>query len=61
MSRSSGNNVNVGLIMIIIGILMMFFGKVLTVSDLKSEAIERGYALHCPKEGEFAWKGECDD
>lgn len=28
---------------------------------IKQQAIERGYALHCPINGEFAWKGECDD
>ena len=26
-----------------------------------NEAIDRGYALHCPKDGTFAWKGECND
>lgn len=60
MSRSSDNNVNVGLVIMIIGILMGFVGQALTVSNLKSQAIERGYALHCPQEGEFAWKGECE-
>jgi len=29
--------------------------------DWQAEAIERGYALHCPKDGRFAWKGECDE
>ena len=28
--------------------------------DVRAEAIQRGYALHCPQTGEFAWKGECD-
>jgi hypothetical protein len=23
------------------------------------ESIERGYGLYCPKDGLFAWKGEC--
>lgn len=27
---------------------------------METQAIERGYALHCPKDGSFAWKGECD-
>ena len=31
------------------------------VSDLKHQAIERGYALHCPHDGEFAWVGECEE
>jgi hypothetical protein len=29
--------------------------------EVQTEAIERGYALHCPKDGRFAWKGECDE
>ena len=29
--------------------------------DREAEAIQRGYALHCPQTGDFAWKGECDD
>lgn len=28
---------------------------------LRSEAIERTYALYCPQNGVFAWKGECGD
>jgi hypothetical protein len=27
----------------------------------QSQAIERGYALYCPLDGEFSWKGECKD
>lgn len=29
------------------------------IENLKAEAIERDYALYCPRDGEFAWKGEC--
>jgi len=29
--------------------------------EVQAEAIERGYALHCPKDGRFAWIGECDE
>ena len=28
--------------------------------NVQSQAIERGYALHCPHDGEFAWVGECE-
>ena len=31
------------------------------VNDMKRQAIERGYALYCPADGEFAWKGECEE
>lgn len=27
----------------------------------QQDAITRGYAIHCPNDGNFAWKGECDD
>ena len=30
------------------------------VYALKRQAIERGYALHCPDDGKFAWVGECE-
>jgi hypothetical protein len=31
-----------------------------STSRLEVNAIERGYALYCPLDGEWAWKGECD-
>lgn len=30
-------------------------------TEIKQQALDRGYALFCPKDGRFAWKGECDD
>lgn len=29
------------------------------VTTIRTEAIERGYAIYCPTTGNFAWKGEC--
>ena len=29
--------------------------------DLHRQAIERGYGLYCPMDGEFAWVGECEE
>lgn len=29
-------------------------------TDVREQAIERGYALYCPDNGEWAWKGECE-
>ena len=29
--------------------------------DLHRQAIERGYGLYCPVDGEFAWVGECKE
>lgn len=31
------------------------------VASLKNEAIERGYALYCPKTGDWAWVGDCHE
>ena len=39
--------------------LIMDDEKIDYVEKLKAEAIERDYALYCPKDGNFAWKGEC--
>ena len=30
-----------------------------TNSIWKSETVNRGLALYCPNDGEWAWKGEC--
>lgn len=30
-------------------------------ASIRNEAIQRGYALYCPANGHFAWKGECDE
>ena len=30
-------------------------------SDFHRQAIERGYGLYCPMDGEFAWVGECEE
>ena len=29
--------------------------------ELKKQAVEKGYALHCPDNGVWSWKGECDE
>ena len=29
-------------------------------SKWQAEVIRRGYAIHCPLDGKFAWNGECD-
>jgi hypothetical protein len=31
-----------------------------SVAQWHSEAINRGYAIHCPDDGRWAWIGECD-
>ena len=48
------------LVLTLIGLIILFLRQDYTIYYLKSDAIEKGYALHCPKDGEFAWKGECE-
>jgi hypothetical protein len=41
----------------------IFIGMLSTdgqIDIVKNEAIERGFALYCPKNGDFAWQGECE-
>ena len=52
------------IVVCIVATMFGFFLRVAmtpSVNDFRAEAIKRGYALHCPKDGRFAWKGECDD
>ena len=38
-----------------------FGGGYIASNTLESQAIERGYALYCPTDGDFAWVGECEE
>jgi hypothetical protein len=38
-----------------------FFFGLMAINDFESQAIQRGYALYCPMDGEFAWLGECNE
>ena len=40
--------------------LCILFYASTTIVQVKVDAVERGYALYCPLDGEWAWKGECD-
>lgn len=39
----------------------IFAGHQMRERTWEHQAIERGYALHCPDTGDFAWKGECGE
>lgn len=46
---------------LMIGFLAGFFlGTVIVTDTYRPEAVSRGFALYCPDDGVFAWKGECD-
>lgn len=42
-------------------VLGALFGHADGRGKMRDQAIQRGYALYCPTDGDFAWKGECDD
>lgn len=55
-----------GFILMVAGLTGLFFagfgiGGHTQTLNWQDEIIERGYALHCPDTGDFAWKGECGD
>jgi hypothetical protein len=50
----------VGLGVALVLILGITFGFVVTEVVWRTDMIERGYAEYCPKDGNFAFLGECD-
>ena len=40
----------------LIGVMSLY-----SIPVVKQEAIEKGYAMYCPKGGEWAWIGECKE
>lgn len=51
------------LLLFLVSVSFMIYVTVdrLTNKTIQQQAIERGYALYCPKDGKFAWKGECNE
>lgn len=51
-----------GIVVLVVGIFITgwSFGEITGMGKMETQAISRGYALHCPDDGEFAWVGECD-
>lgn len=46
---------------IIVGLVVGFIAGVSEQrARFKQGAIERGYGLYCPTNGDWAWKGECE-
>ena len=46
---------------IMVGLAYYVVGKDDGRKYYQKQAIERGYALYCPTDKKFAWKGECSD
>ena len=48
------------LFMLAVLVLILITGTSRTIAArFRNEAIARGYALYCPTDESFAWKGEC--
>lgn len=44
----------------VFGLIVGFMsGAIMRSATFQAEIIERGYALYCPMNGAWAWKGEC--
>jgi hypothetical protein len=52
-----------GFAIIMLVVVAVFIGFIVGVivgeGDIKTQAIQRGYALYCPSSGDYAWQGEC--
>lgn len=48
------------ILLFLVAVLVISYTWKQTVSVYKHGAIERGYAIYCPDDGKWAWKGECD-
>lgn len=47
-------------VLIMCGLVALFFIGVGVGNDaIQDQAVARGYAIHCPLDGRFAWKDEC--
>jgi len=40
-------------------IVMLLTGFCIGISAFKTNAVDKGYAIYCPLDGEWAWKPEC--
>ena len=46
---------------LMIYVFWLLVSESLESTDIKSQAISRGFALYCPSNGEFAWIDECSE
>jgi len=42
-----------------LGLMVAVIAWGVTDSNWKHETVERGLALYCPNDGQWAWNGEC--
>jgi capsular polysaccharide biosynthesis protein len=46
---------------IVIGLGIAIFSNMLQHNVWRTDTVNRGLAIYCPNNGEWAWKGECDE
>ena len=46
---------------VMLSLILYIAGHVEGYTAMQVKAIEHGYALYCPADGNFAWNGECDE
>lgn len=42
-----------------IGLMVAIIAWGVTDNAWKADTVERGLAMHCPTDGQWAWNGEC--
>lgn len=55
---------NFMVVVIIARLVVLFLVVALYIDDvqaLRAQAVERGYAMHCPHDGHWSWIGECGE
>lgn len=58
---SDGEAIVFAIIVLVIFMIGWAGGAHVNMHGMETQAISRGYALHCPDDGKFAWVGECDE
>ena len=48
-------------LLLIIAFIFSIVGYFVGIDEIKKEAIQRGFGIHCPINGKFAWIDECDE
>ena len=44
-----------------LGLMVAVISWGVTNKNWKLDTVERGLALYCPTDGQWAWNGECDE
>ena len=48
-----------GVLSVMLAAVVMLMTNVATEQHWKADTVERGLAMYCPDNGQWAWNGEC--